>query len=368
MKIVAVELGWLRAELRTPFKTALRTVNELQDLIVRVTTATGAVGYGEAPPTAAITGETLETLVVASGAIARTVLPAGDRELPELCRLVAQATGGNGSAKAAMEIALYDAAAQEAGVPLYKFLNPGATERVLETDLTISVNSPEEMVCDAEEALKRGFKFLKVKIGKDFLLDQERIIQVSQKVGNRALLALDVNQAWNVEESLKALEFLRSKKVKLRLIEQPVKADDRTGLQQITRRKIFPILADEAVFSPDDADYIWQNNCADMVNIKLMKSGGLSGAEAIIRWAKHYNSQCMMGCMLEGAVSVAAAAHFAAAHREYFSWIDLDGPALCRTNPVCGGTVFTGSKIELNTEPGLGIRDITNLEIFQVYK
>jgi len=147
-------------------------------------------------------------------------------------------------------------------------------------------------------------------------------------------------------------------------LEQPVKAYDLEGLAKVSRSIVTPVLADEAVFSPRDAISLLEADAASMVNIKLMKSAGITDAVMIASIAAIYGKSCMMGCMLEGPVSVAAAACFAAS-RGNVTHFDLDGPMLAAENPVHGGTSFSGADIILPRTPGLGIEKIDGLEILE---
>ena len=143
----------------------------------------------------------------------------------------------------------------------------------------------------------------------------------------------------------------------LELVEQPVKAADFDGLKYVTDRSPVPVLADEAVFSPEDALRIMQYHAADMVNIKLMKCGGLYNAQKIISAAEVYGCECMLGCMLEAKISVNAAVELACA-KKVITKIDLDGPVLCSEDPILGGAVFREKEITVSDEPGSGIRGI----------
>ena len=176
MKIQEVSLGYLSLPLVTPFKTALRTVNSIYDLIVRVTLDSGETGYGEAPPTAVITGETRQSI---EAALREYLIPAA-KEVPfehpaELWRRTEKVLAKNTTAKSALDMAVYDAWARAKGRPLFRLLGPetagkdaqdaGARTR-LETDITISVNDPDTMARDTERAVAEGFRILKVKVGK----------------------------------------------------------------------------------------------------------------------------------------------------------------------------------------------------------
>jgi L-alanine-DL-glutamate epimerase-like enolase superfamily enzyme len=116
-------------------------------------------------------------------------------------------------------------------------------------------------------------------------------------------------------------------------------------------------LADESAFSPQDVFKIIQMRAADLINIKLMKTGGIHNALKICAMAESAQMECMMGCMLENKVSVTAAAHLACA-KSIISKIDLDPPILCSEDPVEGGAIYKGNKIFLSDEPGFGIKNI----------
>lgn len=143
----------------------------------------------------------------------------------------------------------------------------------------------------------------------------------------------------------------------IEFVEQPVKAHDFEGLKYVTERSYVPVLADESVFSPEDALKIMQMGAADLVNIKLMKCGGLYNALKIASAAEVYGVECMIGCMLEAKISVNAAVHLACA-RQIITRIDLDGPVLCSEDPILGGAVFQEKLITVSDEPGLGIKGI----------
>jgi L-alanine-DL-glutamate epimerase-like enolase superfamily enzyme len=360
VKVTGVRLARLRVPLRTPFKTALRIVEAIDDVVVTIDTDTGHVGWGEAPPTAAITGETHESIVSAiRGRIAPRLVGVDIDDLPHLAGLVAQSVEHNGSAKAAVEIALYDLHAQLHRMPLYRLLGGGVPR--LTTDITISVDEIDKMVSDALEAVERGFAALKVKVGKDIDVDIERVRAVHAAVRGRATLRLDANQGWTAQEAVRAISVLEDAGVELDLVEQPVPARDVDGLEYVTRRVSTPVMADESVFDLAQAAEVIRRRAADIVNIKLMKTGGITGALAIADLCAAQGVECMMGCMLETSISVAAAAHVAVARSNVITRVDLDGPQLGRFDPVVGGAAFDGPAIVLDEAPGLGILEVRGL-------
>lgn len=361
MKITAIELGMLKVPLKTPFKTALRSVDHVEDVIVRVCTDDGATGWGGAPATAVITGDTHGSII---DAIRHYIAPKLiGREVAEHNRniaLVQTALERNTSAKAAVEIALYDLFGQLHGAPAYQLLGGG--DPVVSTDITISVDTIDKMVADSISAVERGFSALKIKVGKDIGMDIERVRAIHAAVEGRALMRLDANQGWTAKQAVFALHQLEDSGVHLELVEQPVKARDLAGLKFVTERVHTPVMADESVFGPGEVIELIRMRAADIINIKLMKTGGLSQAIQIADIAGIHGLDCMMGCMLESSVSVAAAAHLAAAKSQVISKIDLDGPSLCLHDPVIGATVFNEAEITLGDAPGFGVRDVPGLQ------
>ncbi len=361
MKITEIQYAMLRVPLKTPFKTALRTINQVEDIVIMVHTDSGHVGYGEAPATAVITGDTHGSIIDAiRHYIAPRLIGEDVADLNRLVHLIQSAMERNSSAKAAVEIAIYDLWGQLYGAPLYKLLGGG--DPVITTDITISVDYIDKMVADSIAAVERGFESLKIKVGKDIGVDVERVKAIHAAVENRALLRLDANQGWTAKQAVYALQTLEDAGVKLELVEQPVKARDLEGMRYVTERVHTPIMADESVFEPMQVIDLIRMRAADIINIKLMKTGGISNAIRIADIAAMYGIECMIGCMLEGSISVAAAVHVAIAKASVITKVDLDGPSLCVFNPVQGGVIFNESEITVQDAPGLGIREIAGLE------
>lgn len=360
MKITEVKLGKISVPLRVPFKTALRTVNSVEDVIVEIRTDTGAVGYGEAPPTGAITGDTTGAILGAiQDHIAKSILGRDVDDFEDVLQIVQKCVVKNSSAKAAVDMALWDLYGQLYKIPVYKLM--GGARKQIVTDITISVNPPEEMARDAIHAVERGYDTLKIKVGSNPEMDVARLAAVRQAIGEKTRIRIDANQGWNPKQAVRLLNQMQEKGLDIEFVEQPVKAHDFEGLKYVTERSYVPVLADESVFSPEDALTIMQMGAADLVNIKLMKCGGLYNALKIASAAEVYGVECMIGCMLEAKISVNAAVHLACA-KNIITKIDLDGPVLCSEDPILGGAVFEEQRITVSDEPGLGIKGVEGLQ------
>ena len=356
MKITEVRLGMISVPLRVPFKTALRTVNSVEDVVVEIHTDSGEVGYGEAPPTGVITGDTTGAIIGAiRDHIAKAIIGRDVDEFEDLMIAVQKSTVHNTSAKAAVDMALWDLYGQLYKIPVYKMM--GGAKKHITTDITISVNDPDVMVKDAVDAIERGYDCLKVKVGKETDKDIARLAAIRQVVPKSTLIRIDANQGWTPKEAVRILNGMQEKGLDIEFVEQPVKGHDIEGLKFVTERSYVPVLADESVFSAEDALKIMQMGAADMVNIKLMKCGGLYNALKIASAAEVYGVECMIGCMLEAKISVNAAVHLACV-KQIITKIDLDGPVLCSEDPILGGAVFDEKTITVSDDPGLGIKGI----------
>ncbi len=239
MKITKIRLGKLSAPLRVPFKTAIRTVDKVEDLVIEIQTDTGHRGYGEAPPTGAITGDTWEAIVGAlRGPIQKVLI---DREIDELEDLMIdlrKCIVRNTSAKAAADMAIWDLYGQLYGLPVYKIF--GGSRKTIVTDITISVNEPEEMAKDAKDAVARGYNCIKVKVGKDAGKDIERLLEIRKAIGKDISIRLDANQGWNPKEAVRILDKMEEMNLNIELVEQPVKAHDLEGMKYVKERSFIP--------------------------------------------------------------------------------------------------------------------------------
>ena len=364
MKIAEIRLGRISVPLRTPFKTALRSVSSVEDVIVEIHTDDGSIGYGEAPPTGPITGDTTLAIIGAiQDHIGKAILGMDVDDFEDILQKVQRSIVGNTSAKAAVDMALWDLYGQKYGIPVYKLM--GGARKQIVTDITISVNDPETMVKDSLSALARGYDCLKMKVGVNPELDVARLKAVRQAVGNDVTIRIDANQAWQPKQAVRILNAMQEQGLQIELVEQPVSAHDLEGMKYVTDRSYVPVLADESLYSPADAATILRMGAADLLNIKLMKCGGLYNALKICTLAEVYGVECMIGCMLEAKISVNAAVHLACA-RKVITKVDLDGPVLCSEDPILGGAVFHEKDITVSDGPGLGIAGIENGKIIYI--
>ena len=257
MKITNIRVAEISVPLKVPFKTALRTVTSIEDIIVEVHTDTGNIGYGEAPPTAVITGDTKGSIVGAiNDYISKSIMGMDIENIEGIMKKIDRSIVKNTSAKAAVDIALYDLYGQLYNAPLYKLL--GGHRKEITTDITISVNEPEEMAKDSLDAIKRGFKTLKIKVGKDPLIDIERMKTIRKAVGYDIKLRIDANQGWKPKEAVRVLRKMEDEGLEIEFVEQPVEAHDVEGLKFVRDNVSILFLQMKAYF-PRKMLYIYFN-------------------------------------------------------------------------------------------------------------
>ena len=353
MKITNIRTTTLKAPLKNPFITSLRRVDALEDLVVIIECDDGSVGYGEGASTPVITGETIGSMVATIEYIKPHILGLELENFETILKLVHTLIIKNSTAKSALEIALYDLKAKSLNLPLYKML--GGTKTNFKTDITISMGEIDKMIADSQNAVNLGYDTLKIKIGDNPQKDIERIIAIDNALNENIKLRLDANQGWTAKESVELLHALERKDIIAEFIEQPVAADDIKGLKYIKERVQTPLLADESIFSIKDAQKLLEMQAIDYVNIKLAKTAGITQALKLADLSAEFGVKCMIGCMLEGPISVAAGVHVASAKADIITMLDLDAVSLLASHPVETNILFNESHIELCEDIGLGV-------------
>ena len=351
MRIVDIRAKKVQFRLHRPVVISRGTIDCAETVVTQVCTDEGICGYGEGAGATFITGETTDTVLGAVQTLREELIGLDPLAIGHAHRIMDRTLVGNGSAKAAIDIALYDLMGKIARAPLYKIL--GGVLAKIETDMTILIDKPSIMAERAKEAVAQGFRFLKVKAGSDPGQDVEAIRLIRKAVGPDIHIKIDANQAWSVSECLRIMEHLGAFGVDV--VEQPTHYWDSDGLAQVRRKGRFVVMADESCFTPQDAVALIKKDAVDMINVKLMKSGGLYRAMQINSICEAAGVACMVGCMLEGRIGIAAGAALVASHPN-FHFADLDSFLYYEdTAEIKGGFTANGGDIVLSEEPGLGV-------------
>ena len=351
MKITGIKMEKVKLELYKPFRVALGIIEHFNSLIVKVETDEGLYGVGECAPTEFVTGESIDTVIPVIREIEKQIVGLDPFDIELVHNTMDRYITNNTSAKAGIDIALYDIKGKQMNVPLYKVL--GGYSAHIDTDITIPILEPEEMAREAKENVAKGFKILKLKAGIDPKQDIQSVRLIREAVGNDIKLRIDANQGWTVSEAVMVIKAIEQYNVEE--IEQPRPYWDLEGMAHIRSKVDTKVMLDESVFSPTDALRAIRMKSADAINIKLMKTGGLYKAEQINAIAQAAGLNCMVGCMCESRVGISAGAHLAAAKKNIID-SDLDGFMLCKDPAgISGGFCIQGGTITLSDKPGLGL-------------
>jgi L-alanine-DL-glutamate epimerase-like enolase superfamily enzyme len=349
--ITRLEVEPLDIPLREPFVIATGQVGSARNVLVRVTLADGTVGLGEAAPFPPSGGETQETALAAI----RGMTPLVEGQDAAVWRpLAARLTASfehQATARAGVEAAALDALTRSWGVPLYQFF--GGQQSSVTSDLSIPITTPEQVARLAQQHTASGARTLKLKVGTTVAEDLERVLALVDGAPDAAII-LDGNQGYTPTAALELLAALANENVRPILFEQPTHRHDLEGLRFVTERAGIPVAADEAVHTAADALRVARLGAANVVNIKLMKSGIVEALDiAAVCRAAHID--LMIGAMIESRLGSAVSAHLAAGLGG-FTYIDLDIPMLLAEDHFTGGYTQDGMEYRLDpTAPGHGV-------------
>jgi o-succinylbenzoate synthase len=345
----------VRLRFEEPFAITYGSCYESNTVVIKVFSDDNFMGLGEAAPSVA-TSETVNTILNALDRIIRHLKDVDASKIDAVVEKMDKVMKRNPSPKAAIDIALHDIMGKKAKKPVFDLLGG---HREVKTDLSLSLKEPKEMAKDALKAVKQGFTALKIKVGISAVEDFERIKSVRNAVGPDISLGIDANQGWTVSQTSQMLKKLEP--LKIEYVEQPVKAKDVKGLRKIRNASSIPVMADESVCSIKDAKRIIDKEAADMINIKLMKCGGIQKAKKIAIMAEAANISCMVGCMYESSIGVTAGTHFASSLSN-LKFADLDSDILLKDKLVLeGGATLEYSKRFPPLTPGLGIEKLNEV-------
>lgn len=353
-EIVSIEIIPIQLPLVEPFIISYGAETHVHSVLVRVTDRGGTIGWGEATPDETVTGETIATVLrdlTELGAPAMLGFDARlrDRAMSELERLLPAAP----TARCAIDIALHDLAGRNAGIPVWQLL--GGSKAMLHISRVVSMREPERMAADALRHVGDGFQTVKLKVGQryDIATDIERVRQVRAAVGPEIGIKIDVNQGW-VDADTAAEAMTAMQEFAPEYIEQPVFQGDLEGLAEARKRTGVRVMVDEGCRGPADMLRVVQMQAADLVNIKLMKTGGLYPALAVdaIAWTADIAAQ--VGTMVESSVASAAGLHFAAS-RGNVQTVEMGGPLMLAEDIGNVRGWYDARSISVPDRPGLGV-------------
>jgi L-alanine-DL-glutamate epimerase-like enolase superfamily enzyme len=350
--IQSIELYKLFVPLKEPFVISLGPIHSVQNVVVILRTADGCAGYGECSPYMSINGESIDTCFIVGQYFAQLLKGKDALDIEGAMQIMDRTIYGNTSIKSAFDIALHDVAGQHAGVPIYQLLG-GRNDKVLETDMTVSIGDPEKMKADAIRFQQEGFPAIKVKLGENREKDVARIRAIREGIGPDHPLRIDANQGWAGADL--AIEVLRAlAPFNIEHCEEPIPRWQYMELPRVSAASPIPIMADETLGDEHDAERLIGMKACPMFNIKLGKSSGFFKAKKIAELGAKAGIEMQVGGFMESRLGMTAAAHLALTN-DHIHHCDFDTPLMFTEDPVIGGIQYKSKGIiELPDVPGLG--------------
>jgi muconate cycloisomerase len=282
-------------------------------VLVSVSDDAGRVGLGEASVTSVWSGETQAgTIALIEQELAPVLVGADPFDGEWISRRMDRVAFGNSFAKGAVEMALLDLQGQALGVPVYRLLGgqqPEARERGIRLKFVVGAVEPALAAQRARRMVERGWRAIKVKVGRDDhpRADVERLRAVRDAIGPDTWLSVDANGGYAADQAVWAAA--RFEKLDVALFEQPTRRGDHAAMAEVRRRSGIPIMADESVFTPQDALDVIRAGAADVLSLYPGKHGGIRATQHIARMAEAAGLPCTIGSNLEREVATAAMAH-----------------------------------------------------------
>ena len=350
MKVKEIEYFMLDLELAIPYTIAYETISNATNIILKLVTDTEIIGWGCAAPDLTVTGESPEDVIATIESVIKDVLIGQSPfQIARIMHNLKQLAPEASSAMAMVDMALYDIMARKAELPLYQLL--GGFRHEIPTSITIGILPLDETLELANKYFSSGFTIIKLKGGLNLGEDIEKVLKLRERFGKEFILRFDANQGYSYAQSV---EFInRIKPAGLEIIEQPTSEREDARLGRVTQAIPVPVMADESIKTLKDAFRLASNDLIDMINIKLMKVGGIFESQHINSVAKAAGLEVMVGCLDESALGISAGLHFALS-RANIEYADLDGHLDLIGDPFSGLFHLKNGVLCPSDSPGLG--------------
>jgi o-succinylbenzoate synthase len=339
--------------MKKSFKIAGGTIETLDHVIVKVTSSNGSTGYGEGIPLPAYSDETQDGVYFAlKRLLGNSIIGEDPINIEKIIRKMDTVIPGHNYAKAALEFAIWDLIGKELKVPVYMLIG-GLYRDSIPLAWSIGYAKPEDMMNEAVQKVREGYRVVKVKIGRGESLDLEVVRCVREAIGDKIAIRADANQGYTLDQAFKILR--KMEKYDLQLFEQPLNRYDLHGMAKLAEAFDTPILADESVFGTDDVMRVIKAEAADIINIKIAKPGGIYSAKKVAAIAEAAGIPCEVGSNFEFAIGTAAGAHLAASTPNVTYESELVGPAWIVDDVVARLYVPENGSLDVPSGFGLGV-------------
>jgi L-alanine-DL-glutamate epimerase-like enolase superfamily enzyme len=336
------------------FTISQGSVPEVQSLLVTLTLDSGITGYGEITPFPELAGENREACTIKFNEVSSDLIGRSLNNIRHLSYLLEEVLPDSPSVKCGIEVSMLDALTRSLEIPLWSYFG-GLNQEIFQTDITIPILSHERSLELAEKWVKKGFQTLKIKVGSNHDEEIRLITDINKKYPDLRFI-IDANQAFEENQALEFTRELLAKDCDIILLEQPLNRYDYVGMGRLKKLLKVPIAADESVFSRKDLQQIIKYNSADVVNLKIMKTGVFNALD-IATTASSMGYELMIGGMVETRIAMGCSVSIAMGYAP-IKYIDLDTPLLMTSDPVIGGYSYCGPDIMPWESPGLGVEPL----------
>jgi muconate cycloisomerase len=354
--IVRVEVRSTRIAVTRPHQMAIGTTTFQENVVVKLTAADGTIGYGEAPHMVGHSqrGETPDTVRVV---LRRKLIPAAlgrDAMSQEgLSQALAKAVPGNLRAKGALVMAAYDLAGRSLGTPVYNLLGGCVRDRI-PLSWSLPIVDTDAVVEEGLRMVERGWRILKVKIGRPEPLDDAAVVlALREAVGDGVDIRADANQAYDAKTAISVIR--RMEEASPGFIEQPVHRDDVEGMAEVRAAVGVPVMADEGAETPEDVVALWRARAADSISIYVIGPGGLDRSKRMASIAEACRLRAYVGGALESAIGASAGLHLAASSPSIDLGCEMSGQYLLTDDLATKPIPMEDGALLVPQGPGLGI-------------
>ncbi|MGZ6135068.1 MAG: mandelate racemase/muconate lactonizing enzyme family protein [Myxococcaceae bacterium] len=356
MRIAKVSCRPVEIPYKKPFVISGGPSRVGEHVLTKVELEDGTVGYGESAPMPSYSDETQkDSLNAVRDLLAPIVVGLDARDFETLHHRMEAAVPGHHFAKASIDIALYDAVGKALRQPAHMLLGGKVRDRI-PIAWVVGIAPLQEMVEEAVAHVRKGFATVKLKIGKEPAKDLELVREVRKAVGPAVKIRVDANQGYDVATAVRVLR--KMEQYELELVEQPVPAWNILGMAEVAAAVDVPIEADESMFDHHDAMTLIRLKACDIINIKVLKPGGLYPSKKVAAICEGAGITCLVGSMVEFGPGTAAGLHFAAAHYVVQHACEPVGPLLFQGDVIeedFGMAAIVDGCLPVPTGPGLGI-------------
>ncbi|WP_445637019.1 Dipeptide epimerase [Nostoc sp. DSM 114161] len=332
---------------RFPLTISRGTTAQTTNVWVKIS-QDGIEGWGEASPFGVGNHrQSTDTIKDALEQVIPLLQPFSPLQRQEIEQVLTQNQAPS-AVKAALDIAMHDWLGKRVGLPLWQIWGLDR-HAIVPTSLTIGISSPEGAIARAKDWLNfTDVRLFKVKLGSpDGIEADQKMLLAVQQAAPEPEFFVDANGGWSLEDAIAMCHWLADLGIKY--VEQPLPRGQETSLAKLKENSPLPIFVDESCFTSSDIPHL--ANYVDGINIKLMKSGGLTEAMRMVHVAKAYGLQVMFGCYSDSSLANTAAAQLA----PLADYLDLDSHLNLIDDPFTGALLKQG-RVLPNDLPGLGVQ------------